>query len=247
MCAGILSFWQALPIAIAISMLFGLLFGLPVLRLRGDHLALVTLGFGEITRIVLRADDFRDLFGAAQGIANVPRPVLDLSFVVDGLSISFDRENGIYYLILAGIVAAIFVAARLKNSRVGRAWSAARADPDVAAAMGINLMRMRLLAVVLGALFAGLAGAMSAIRFYGVYPDSFSLQVTLTVLTIVLVGRVGSIPGVIIAALMLIGLPELLRELYDYRLLLFGLLLIVITRMKSSSPQPTAGKGMPVL
>lgn len=247
MCAGILSFWQALPIAIAISMLFGLLFGLPVLRLRGEYLALVTLGFGEITRIVLRADDFRDLFGAVQGIANVPRPVLDLSFLADGLSISFDRENGIYYLILAGIVAAIFVAARLKSSRVGRAWSAARADPDVAAAMGINLMRIRLLAVILGALFAGLAGAMSAIRFYGVYPDSFSLQVTLTVLTIVLVGGVGSIPAVIITALMLIGLPELLRELYDYRLLLFGLLLIVVTRMKSSSPRPTAGKRIPLL
>ncbi len=225
-CTGIMNFWQAWIVAILASGVGGLLLGTPVLRLRGDYLAIVTLGFGEIIRIMLRYDDFSPVFGAAQGIANIPRPILDLTTLNPAWYFVFDSEASMYYLILASILVAIFVASHLGNSRIGRAWRAMRADEDVAQAMGIRLARAKLLAFTIGAAFAGLGGALSATRLFGAYPDSFSLLVSINVLSLVIIGGMGSIPGVVLGAFILIGLPEVLRELSDYRLLAFGVLLV---------------------
>jgi branched-chain amino acid transport system permease protein len=225
-CPGLMSFWQAAPLAVGGSTLAGLIVGLSALHVRGEHLAIVTLGFGEIARIVLRADDFRGLFGAAQGITGVTRPILDLTALNPAWRVRLDSEGAMYYLILGCIVLVIFVAFRLRHSRIGRAWRAMRADEVVAQAMGVHVSRAKLLAFVLGAACAGLAGAIQTVRLYGAYPDSFTLQVTISVLALVMIAGAGSITGVIVGALLLIGLPELLRELIDYRLLAFGVLLI---------------------
>jgi branched-chain amino acid transport system permease protein len=225
-CTGIMTFWEAWIAAIVMSGIGGILLGTPVLRLRGDYLAIVTLGFGEIIRIILRFDDFSPVFGAAQGIANIPRPVIDLTAFNPSWRFVLDTEASMYYLILASIVLVVFIAARLGNSRIGRAWRAIRADEDVAQAMGIHLTRAKLLAFAIGAAFAGLGGAISATRLFGAYPDSFTLLVSINVLSLVIIGGMGSIPGVVLGAFVLIGLPEVLRELSDYRLLAFGLLLV---------------------
>jgi branched-chain amino acid transport system permease protein len=237
-CSGRLDFWEAWLVAIAMSAVGGVLLGTPVLGLRGDYLAIVTLGFGEIIRILLRFDDFRPLFGAAQGIANIPRPTIDLSLINRDWRFEFATETSMYYLIIVAILIVIFVAARLSNSRIGRAWRAMRADEDVARASGIHLTRAKLLAFALGAAFAGIGGALSATRLYGAYPDSFTLQVSINVLSLVIIGGMGSIPGVIVGALMLVGLPEVLRELADYRLLAFGVLLVATMLLRPQGLLP---------
>jgi branched-chain amino acid transport system permease protein len=224
----ILTFWQALPISVLVTGLAGALLGIPILRLRGDYLAIVTLGFGEIIRLVVRFDDFKDLFGAAQGIANIPRPVLDLTALNPAWRIELTGAAGIYYLVLASIVIVAIIATRLAVTRLGRAWLALRADEDVAQAMGINLVQAKLLAFAIGAAFAGMAGAIGATRLYGAYPDSYVLLVSINVLSLIIIGGLGSIPGVIVGAMVLVGLPEVLRELSDYRLLAFGILLVVV-------------------
>jgi branched-chain amino acid transport system permease protein len=204
----------------------GIVLGVPVLRLRGDYLAIVTLGFGEIIRLIVRYDDFKSVFGAAQGIPNIPRPEIDLTMLNPAWRISFTGEVGIYYLILIAIVIAAVVASRLVQSRIGRSWRAMRADEDVAQMSGVNITRAKLLAFGIGASFAGLGGAISAVRLYGSYPDSFTILVSINVLCIIIIGGLGSAPGVILGALILVGMPEILRELADYRLLAFGALLV---------------------
>jgi branched-chain amino acid transport system permease protein len=215
-----------------LSASFGIVVGLPLLRLRGDFFAVITLGFGEIMRILLRADDFRALLGGAQGIDNIPRPVLDLSMVNPAWRFTLDTETEMYYLILAGIILVVFMTSRLGNSRIGRAWRALRADETAAQAMGIHPVRTKLLAFVLGAGIAGLAGGLAATRLYGVYPDTFTFTLSISVLALVMVGGIGSIPGDILGALLLIGLPEVFSELADYRLLIYGVLLIMVVRVR---------------
>jgi branched-chain amino acid transport system permease protein len=239
LCSGMATFWEAWGVAVFMSGLGGILLGMPVLRLRGDYLAIVTLGFGEIIRIVLRFDDFSPVFGAAQGIANIPRPVIDLTALDPSWYFRFDSEGSMYYLILASIMAVVFIASHLGNSRIGRAWRAIRADEDVAQAIGIHLTRAKLLAFAIGAAFAGLGGALSATRLFGAYPDSFTLLVSINVLSLVIIGGMGSIPGVILGAFVLIGLPEVLRELSDYRLLAFGLLLVYMMLARPQGLYPT--------
>jgi branched-chain amino acid transport system permease protein len=231
-CTGILPFWQAWPLTVLISAIGGVMLGTPVLRLRGDYLAIVTLGFGEIIRIIVRFDEFRDLFGAAQGIQNIPRPVIDLSALNPTWRFELTGELGMYYLIIFGILLAAAIALRLSSARLGRAWRAVRADEDAAQAVGVKLIRTKLLAFVLGASFAGMAGAISATRLYGAYPDSFTILVSINVLSVVIIGGLGSVPGVIVGALVLVGLPEALRELSDYRLLAFGSLLVAAMVLK---------------
>lgn len=238
LCTGVMSFWQAWPLAVLASALFGVLLGVPVLRLRGDYLAIVTLGFGEIIRILVKFDDFKPLFGAAQGIANIPRPVIDLTALNPAWLFTLDTEAGIYYLVLAGVLLTALVASRLSTTALGRAWRAMRADEDVAQAMGINLTRTKLLAFAIGAAFAGMGGAIAGTRLYGAYPDSFTLQVSINVLSLIIIGGLGSIQGVIIGSLVLIGLPEVLRELADYRLLAFGSLLVVAMLLKPEGLLP---------
>lgn len=231
-CTGVMTFWQAWPLSILISAAAGIMLGIPVLRLRGDYLAIVTLGFGEIIRILVKFDDFKPLFGAAQGIANIPRPTIDLSSLNPNWVFSLTSEAGIYYLVLVGILITALIASRIAETRLGRSWLAMRADEDVAQAMGINLTRTKLSAFAIGAAFAGMGGAIAGTRLYGAYPDSFTVLVSINVLSLIIIGGLGSIPGVIIGALVLVGLPEVLRELSDYRLLAFGVLLVAMMLVK---------------
>ncbi len=232
LCTGIMTFWQAWPLAVLLSAGAGILLGIPVLRLRGDYLAIVTLGFGEIIRILVKFDDFKPLFGAAQGISNIPRPVIDLSSLNPNWVFSLTSESGIYYLVLVGILITAVIASRITGTRLGRAWLAMRADEDVAQAMGVHLTRTKLAAFAIGAAFAGMGGAIAGTRLYGAYPDSFTILVSINVLSLIIIGGLGSIPGVIVGSLVLVGLPEILRELSDFRLLAFGILLVIMMLIK---------------
>lgn len=227
-----LSFWTALPIAVAMSVLAGIILGIPVLGMRGDYLAIVTLGFGEIIRILVLSDFLRPYIGGAQGILQVPKPAIG-DFQLAG-------PQEIYYLILAGCALAAFVSWRLRDSRLGRAWKAMREDEDVAAAMGINLVQTKLLAFAIGAAFSGLSGAIFASKLGSIFPHSFSLLISINVLSLIIVGGIGSLPGVAVGALILVGLPELLREFAEYRLLMYGALLVTMMLVKPEGFWPEA-------
>ncbi|TVR23181.1 MAG: hypothetical protein EA396_04305 [Anaerolineaceae bacterium] len=237
-CTGIMTFWEAWPICVLFSGLTGTLLGIPVLRLRGDYLAIVTLGFGEITNRVILSNDFRDLLGGAQGIAGIPSPVIDLGMFNSAWTTTLSRSNDMYYLFLFSVIITMFVVYQLANSRTGRAWRAIKADEDVAQAMGINLMNNKLLAFGVSSAFAGLGGAVFGASVQGIFPRSFTLLVSINVLSLIIIGGMGSIPGVILGAFILIGLPELLRELDAYRLLTFGALLVVVMIVKPEGLLP---------
>ena len=228
-----LTFWEALPIAVAASVLFGVILGIPVLKMRGDYLAIVTLGFGEIIRILALSDFLKPYIGGAQGIVQGGRGEIRTG--------GFDRPQTLYYLIVAGCLLALFISRRLRDSRPGRAWKAMREDEDVAQAMGINLVATKLLAFGTGAAFSGLSGAIFASKIGSIYPHSFSLLISINVLSLIIVGGMGSLPGVFVGALVLVGLPELLREFSEYRLLMYGALLIVmmLTRPEGFWPEAT--------
>jgi len=217
-----LTFWEAVPFAIIFAMLFGLFLGLPILRIRGDYLAIATLGFGEIIRILAGSDLLKGILGGAQGIVNIPKPIpVPPTHWLAG-------PVQIYYLALACAAVVAFVSWRLRASRLGRSWMAIREDEDVAEGMGINLVQTKLLAYMLGGGFAGLAGAISVGLVGSVFPTSITLQLSINVVAIVIVGGMGSIPGVILGALVLVGLPEMFREFSDYRLLFYGIALMAI-------------------
>lgn len=226
------NFWAALPVAILSATLAGIILGVPVLRLRGDYLAIVTLGFGEIIRVLVRSDLLKPVIGGAQGILNIQRPTVG--------SFEFISPQHFYYLILAGCIIAWYVSARLRDGRLGRRWMAMREDEDVAEAMGINLTTTKLLAFAMGATFAGMAGSIFASRLGSVFPNSFELLISINVLAIVIVGGLGSLPGVVLGAFMLVGLPELLREFEEYRLLMYGILLIVMMLVRPEGLWPSA-------
>ncbi|MEZ4519181.1 MAG: branched-chain amino acid ABC transporter permease [Chloroflexota bacterium] len=190
-----------------------------MLRLRGDYLAIVTLGFGEIIRVLVRSDLLKPVIGGAQGILNIQRPTIG--------GFEFITPQHFYYLILIGCLIAWYVSARLRDGRMGRRWMAMREDEDVAEAMGINLTTTKLLAFAMGATPPVWPGP-SASRLGSVFPNSFELLISINVLSIVIVGGIGSLPGVVLGAFMLVGLPELLREFEEYRLLMYGILLIVM-------------------
>jgi branched-chain amino acid transport system permease protein len=229
-----LTFWQAWPISIIFSGITGMILGIPVLRLRGDYLAIVTLGFGEIISRIIVSNDFKDLLGGAQGIPAIPSPVIDIADFNFTMSSSVDM----YYLFLFSIVVTMFVVYQLVNSRTGRAWRAIKADEDVAQAIGINLMRNKLLAFAISSAFAGLGGAVFGASVQGIFPRSFTLMVSINVLCLIIIGGMGSIPGVILGSFILIGLPELLRELDAYRLLVFGVLLVIVMLVKPEGLLP---------
>ncbi len=237
-CTGIMTFWEAWIVAIVVAAVCGILLGIPVLRLRGDYFAIVTLGFGEIIRLLVRFDDFKDLFGSAQGIANIPRPIIDLTALRPDWRFELTGASGIYYLVLAGILLAAAMSAQLARSKLGRSWMALRADEDVAQAMGINLVQIKLTAFAIGAAFAGMAGAVQGTRLFGAYPDSYTLLVSINVLSLIIIGGMGSIPGIVVGAFVLVGLPEALRELADYRLLAFGALLVTAMLVKPDGLLP---------
>lgn len=227
-----LSFWAALPVAILSATLAGVILGIPVLRLRGDYLAIVTLAFGEIIRVLVRSDLLKSVIGGAQGILNIQRPAVG--------AFQFTTPQHFYYLILVGCLIAWYVASQLRDGRLGRRWMAMREDEDVAEAMGINLTTTKLLAFAMGATFAGMAGAIFASRIGSVFPNSFELLISINVLAIVIVGGLGSLPGVVLGAIMLVGLPELLREFEQYRLLMYGILLITMMLVRPEGLWPSA-------
>lgn len=218
------SYWLALPIAVLGATLFGIVLGIPVLNIRGDYLAIVTLGFGEIIRILALSDFLKPTAGGSQGIVNIPPP--------EFLGILINKPQTLYYLIVAGCLLALFVSQRLRDSRLGRSWKAMREDEDVAQAMGINLVATKLLAFATGAAFSGLSGSILAIKLGTIYPHSFALLISINILALIIVGGLGSIPGVFIGALLLAGMPELLREFSEYRLLIYGALLVIMMQVR---------------
>jgi branched-chain amino acid transport system permease protein len=214
------SFWAALPVCVAAAALAGVILGIPVLKMRGDYLAIVTLGFGEIIRILVLSDLLKPFIGGAQGVLKIPKPSIG-SFVLL-------QPEQLYYVILGGVLLAIFVSTRLRDSRLGRQWMAMREDEDVAEAMGINLVNTKLMAFGTGAAFSGLAGAIFASKLTSIFPHSFNILISINVLSLIIVGGIGSLPGVAVGALILVGLPELLREFQEYRLLMYGMLLVTM-------------------
>jgi branched-chain amino acid transport system permease protein len=225
----LVSYWMAIPITMVAAGIGGVLLGIPVLRLRGDYLAIVTLGFGEIIRLFML--NLSDLTNGPRGLLNIAPPYLF------GVNFGSPREIFILALIGAGIVA--FAAYRLDGSRLGRAWIAMREDEDVAQATGVNLVRTKLLAFAIGALFAGLAGQLYAARQVNIFPENFSLFVSIDALSLVIVGGMGSIPGVIIGALALKGLPEVLRGVDEYRIVTFAALLVLMMIVRPEGLVPS--------
>ncbi|MCK4978102.1 MAG: hypothetical protein KAS36_14300 [Anaerolineales bacterium] len=227
-----MSFWVAVPICVAVAVLAGILLGVPVLRMRGDYLAIVTLGFGEMIRILALSDLLGPYIGGAQGILQIPKPTIFGNALI--------RPDRFYYIILVGVLIAAFVSYRLASARLGRQWMALREDEDVAEAMGINLVSTKLLAFAIGAAFSGLAGAIFASKLTSIFPHSFNLLISINVLCLIIVGGIGSLPGVVVGAFFLVGLPELLREFAEYRLLMYGALLIVMMLARPEGIWPSA-------
>jgi len=240
------SFWVAVPIAVLVAMGAGFVLGLPVLGVRGDYLAIATLGFGEIVRLLAGSDSLAPYFGGPQGIIGIQKPCIgilepfvkiDVPRICNGIELG--KPQDIYYLAVASALLIAFVAWRLRESRLGRAWMAIREDEDVAEALGINLIQTKLLAYMLGAAMAGLGGAIFATLIGSIFATSMQLTVSLNVVALIIVGGMGSIPGVIVGAIALIGLPELLREISEFRYLIYGAMLIIMMLAKPEGLWPS--------
>jgi branched-chain amino acid transport system permease protein len=225
-----MGFWLVVPIAIGLAALAGILLGIPVLRMRGDYLAIVTLGFGEIIRLL--SLNLVDLTHGPQGVLKIQPPSI--------FGFKFDSPLLFLYLIIVGCFLTASVTRRLRDSSIGRAWIAIREDEGAARAMGINTIRYKLLAFATGAAFAGLGGAIFASRQTAIFPMDFTLFVSINVLCIIILGGMGSIPGVIVGSLFLMGLPELLRGVQEYRLLAYGALLVVMMIVRPEGLWPAA-------
>jgi branched-chain amino acid transport system permease protein len=226
------NFWIALLIGVILAALTGILLGLPILRLRGDYLAIVTLGFGEIIRIMLRSDLLTPLTAGPKGVRNIGGPTL--------FGKAFTSDVDFLYLILLAMLLMMFISSRLQNSRTGRAWIAIREDEVAARATGIDTFQSKLLALAIGAAYAGLAGVLFASRNQFTGPEDHSLMASINVVALVIVGGMGNIPGVILGAFALKGLPEILRELENYRLLVFGALLVVMMIIRPEGLWPAS-------
>jgi branched-chain amino acid transport system permease protein len=236
-----LNFWMALPIVVLLSALVGLFIGAPVLRLRGDYLAIVTLGFGEIARVLLGSDALKPWLGGPSGILSVPSMIADGTYNLPIIG-EVSGPAGTYFPLLGFCIVAAFLAYRLKYSRTGRAWNAMREDEDVAQATGISTVNYKLLAFAMGAAIGCVGGAIYATHLKGVVPGGFVLQVSITVLAVVVLGGMGSIPGVIVGAFALIGLPEMLREFAEYKLLVYGAVLVAVMILRPEGLIPDAAR-----
>ena len=231
-----LSFWVCLPLAGILASLWGVMLGFPVLRLRGDYLAIVTLAFGEIIRLVII--NWQSLTGGPNGISGIPRPTLfgiPLTPADDGLAallgIEFSPTHRIvflFYLILALALLTNWVTIRLRRLPIGRAWEALREDEVACRALGINTTTTKLTAFATGAMFGGFAGAFFATRQGFISPESFTFQESALVLAIVVLGGMGSQLGVALSALAMIGGFELFRGLDQYRMLVFGMAMVLL-------------------
>jgi len=231
-----LSFWICLPIAGILASLWGVMLGFPVLRLRGDYLAIVTLAFGEIIRLVIV--NWQSLTGGPNGISSIPRPTLFGIPLLPGpnglaakLGIAFDPTHRLvflFYIILGMALLTNWVTIRLRRLPIGRAWEALREDEVACRALGINTTTTKLTAFATGALFGGFAGAFFATRQGFISPESFTFQESALVLAIVVLGGMGSQLGVALAALAMIGGFELFRGLEQYRMLVFGIAMVLL-------------------
>ncbi|GJM40077.1 MAG: hypothetical protein DHS20C20_03590 [Ardenticatenaceae bacterium] len=257
-----ISFWLAVPICVIAAMFTGFVLALPVLKMRGDYLAIATLGFGEIIRVLARSDALKSYIGGAQGILQVPQAKISgflaqmMGYILDPINgflqqfelgilatkdgeIVFGTPPQIYYLFILASLLMLFVSRRLNNSRTGRRWMAIREDEDVAAAMGINTTNAKVLAFTLSAASGGLAGAIFAAKLGSIFPSSFELLISVNVLSLIIVGGLGSIPGVIVGAFALVGIPQLLSEFAEFRLLLYGIALIVMMLVRPEGLWPS--------
>lgn len=226
-----LNFWMTLPVAILAAIIAGVVIGAPTLRLRSDYLAIVTLGFGEIVRFSARN---LEITGSASGISGIQQPWLF------GWHINTPVE--FYYVFLLLAVAAIVASLRLQTSRLGRAWLYVRHDEDAAEAMGIDTVRVKLAAYIIGAIFGAIGGAFFAVNLSAISPESFSFQQSVLILMAVILGGMGKVPGVILGAFIVILGPELLRDLGEYRLLIFAVGLLLIMLFRPSGIWPARGK-----
>ncbi|HSL61141.1 MAG TPA: high-affinity branched-chain amino acid ABC transporter permease LivM [Desulfotignum sp.] len=220
-----LSFWMVLPMAALLGTLFGVLLGYPVLRLRGDYLAIVTLGFGEIIRIIL--ENWNEFSNGPRGIPNIPAPTF--------FGHQFGQQDSmiyIYFIVIALVIMTIFFVHRLENSRIGRAWIALRDDEIACQAMGIDKFKTKLSAFALGATWAAMGGVVFAAKTSFINPMSFTIWESIIILCVVVIGGMGSAIGVIAGALVLILLPEYLRAVAEYRMLVFGALQVIVMVFK---------------
>ena len=216
-----LGFWICLPIGGILGCLFGIILGFPILRLRGDYLAIVTLGFGMIFKVVM--ENWDSLSFGPSGIANIDKPAFF------GMDLNLANSTiYIYYIMIAMVIFTILVTNRLKNSRIGRAWIAMREDEVACVAMGIDIARTKLSAYALGAFWAGMVGVMFASKTTFINPASFTFMESAIILSIVVLGGMGSILGVIIGAFFLILLPEYMRAFSEYRMLAFGAAMVLM-------------------
>ncbi|QGY42085.1 high-affinity branched-chain amino acid ABC transporter permease LivM [Pseudodesulfovibrio cashew] len=214
-------FWFMLPVGAVLGAILGLLLGFPVLRLRGDYLAIVTLGFGEIIRLVL--ENWGEVTMGPSGISRIARP----EFFGAKLGV-IGSTTYMYYIMIGLLVLTIFCVNRLQNSRIGRAWLALREDEIACQAMGIDKMKTKLMAFALGATWAGMAGVVFAAKTTFVNPASFTFWESAIILSIVVIGGMGSIRGVIAGAIILILVPEYLRDFAEFRMLLFGAIMVLV-------------------
>ena len=230
-----LPFLLALPLVIAGTAAFGVLIGAPTLRLGGDYLAIVTLGFGEITYLLLlNLDRPVNITNGPSGIIEIDPPLV-LGHTIAG-------NTQFYYLFLAVLILVLLASRRLRDSRVGWAWQAIREDELAARAMGINTTASRLQAFAIGASFAGFAGVLLASWQRSVFPENFLFTESINVLAMVIIGGTGSLLGVILGAIVIVALPELFRDFAAYRLLVFGLMLMVLMVFRPQGLLVPAGK-----
>jgi branched-chain amino acid transport system permease protein len=264
--------WVVIPLAVGTAGLFGVLLGAPTLKLRGDYLAIVTLGFGEIIRVfLLNLDAPVNITNGPRGVGPIDAPRLGIPGTDIGFS--FGRAHSVfgfdvagvtnyYYLFLALVLASVLICYRLQQSRIGRAWMAIREDEIAAKAMGINTRNMKLLAFGMGATFGGVSGVMFA-SFQGfVSPESFILQESVIIVAMVVIGGIGHLPGVIVGALLLAALPEVLRyvasplqeatggrldaAILRQLLIATAMIAVMLARPRGLWPQPEHGKAAPV-
>ncbi len=293
-----LAFYSALPFVIIMAAIAGIIVGTPVIRMRGDYLAIVTLAFGEIARLIFQADWLKGTFGGAQGILGIGEGVIvtlfgyvlvavgivvgligflrwryaradqdDSSAKVAGVWIGFGTvalvvgllfpgfaswtvtgidSEAVFRLVLIFVALAAFVSWRLQDSRIGRAWMAMREDEQVAETMGINVVTAKLLAFVIGAILAALGGALFAVKIGTIFPSSFKIVQSIIILVVVIVGGIGSLRGVAVGALVLIGVlggptqPGMLREFQEFKLLIYGVLLVYMMLQRPEGLAPSA-------
>ncbi len=236
--SSLLGYWMALPVAMITAAIGGILLGIPVLRLRGDYLAIVTLGFGEIIRLFML--NLGELTNGPRGILEIAQPGL-FGLAPEAVSGGLLSSQGwIFLLALVSSAVIAFVAIRLNDSRLGRAWIAMQGDEDVAQATGVHLVRTKLLAFAIGATFAGLAGQLYAARQINIFPENFSLFVSIDALALIIVGGIGSPAGIVLGALALKGLPEVLRGVDEYRIVTFAALLVIMMIVRPAGILPSS-------